>query len=112
MLTTDFELPASVGPGVLRGSGRVRGVFVRPWVDKSPEASSPELRIEWVTVERFSDLVFEVLTKEQIPFEGLACPYKPKKLGVRVPVQGFDLEKLDRILQEQLGAPMKPWLAP
>ena len=90
MLRGFADLPAAVAPLVVCASGRVRGIFARPWYSTSESFPWPHgfsqssHSIVWATVALFSDLIYLALQQDKAPFDGLVCPRSPGKVGIRL----------------------------
>ena len=99
------DLPVEWATQAVAASGRVRGVFARPWLSSSGPALGPPSfslashRVIWASMARFSDGVFQALTEAKVPFTGLVCAGARGQVGVRV-VAGSDSGPVQKCLED------------
>ena len=97
---------------LIRASGAIRGVFVRPLFHTSPASpgafSEHTHRVVWVSAEAYSDVVFGALARAHVEFAGLVCGRARRDVGVRVR-EGADCTALQATLEQQLRARVRPW---
>ena len=90
MLSGFVDLPDTIASRLLSLSGKVRGVFARPFINGGADHALPSgfrvdsHRIVWAKVARFSDVVFGTLQAAQVSFAGLVCPRSRGEVGVRL----------------------------
>ena len=112
MLRGFVDLPDTIASRLLSVSGKVRGVFARPFVNGGVDQAVPSgfradsHRVVWAKVARFSDVVFGTLQEAKVPFAGLVCPRSRGEMGVRVAC-GSDVSKLQRCLETTVEAKVK-----
>ena len=112
VLSGHVDLPSVLAGQLLRASGSIRGLFVRPWLGSAADFPLPDgftatsHRVVWATVARFSDVVAAALRDAGVDFAGLVCPRRRGELGICM-TQGADCSSLRQCLEGDFDAKVK-----